>query len=588
MAKKKQSYNNEAKNIDSFLAPSAFSVAPNHIQVGSQFARTILIATYPRYLHTNWFSPVINLDRVFDISIYINPKNTAQVLRQLRDQLARLEAEVMEETSSGKVRNPILETAIQDIESLRDRLQQGTDRFFEFGIYITFYENSLRELDEAESKIKGLLEYQLIFSRPATFRMSEGFMSTLPLNSDKLSVYTSLNTEPLSSTFPFVSFDLTSNSGILYGINTHNNSLVLYDRFGLENANAVVFGKSGGGKSYTIKLEILRSLIFGTQILVIDPEDEYKYLAETVGGSNIKISINSPHHINALDLPLPKSGESPADVFKSHLLDLMGLLKLILGELTPEEGSILDEALIQTYAIKDITPEADFTNATPPILSDLQSILEGLTGAESMAVRLKKYTQGTFSGFLNNPTNVSLDNRLVVFSIRDMEEELRPIAMYLILNHIWTQVRRDLKKRILVVDEAWWLMKYQLGAEFLFNIAKRARKYYLGLTTISQDIPDFMATPQGKAIVTNSSIQMLTKQSPAAIDIVKQTFNLTDAEKYYLLEARVGFGLFFIGQNHVGIRIVASYAEDQIITSDPRQILEVEKAKAEWAKENSK
>ena len=412
-------------------------------------------------------------------------------------------------------------------------------------------------------------------------------MSTLPLNSDKLSVYTSLNTEPLSSIFPFVSFDLTSNSGILYGINTHNNSLVLYDRFELENANAVVFGKSGGGKSYGVKLEILRSLIFGTQILVIDPEDEYKYLAETVGGSSIKISINSPHHLNPFDLPAPKTDESPADVFKSHLLDLTGLLKLILGELTPEEDSILDEALIQTYGIKDITAEQDFTNTVPPILSDLQNILEGLTGAESIAVRLKKYSQGTFSGFLNNPTNVSLENRLVVFSIRDMEEELRPIAMYLILNHIWTQVRRDLKKRILVVDEAWWLMKYAMGAEFLFNIAKRARKYYLGLTTISQDIPDFMATAQGKAIVTNSSIQILMKQSAAAIDVVKQTFNLTDAEKYYLLEARVGFGLLFIGQNHVGVRIVASYAEDQIITSDPAQILEVEKAKAEWAKENS-
>jgi len=577
-----------AKNIDSFLAPSAFSVSANHVQIGNKFSRTIFLATYPRFLHTNWFSPIINLDREFDISIYINPKNTAEVLRKLRDQLARLEAEVMEESAAGKVRNPILETAIQDIESLRDRLQQGTDRFFELGIYLTIYESSLRELDEAESKLKGMFEYQLVFSRPSTFRMSEGFMSTLPLNTDKLSVYTSMNTEPLSSVFPFVSFDLTSNSGILYGVNTHNNSLVLYDRFGLENANSVVFGKSGGGKSYTVKLEILRSLIFGTQVLVIDPEDEYKYLAETVGGSEIKISINSPHHLNPFDLPVPKKDESPADIFKTHILDLTGLLKLLLGELTAEEANILDEALIQTYAIKDITPEADFTSSQPPIMSDLQNVLEGLTGAESLAIRLKKYVTGTFGGFLNNPTNVSLDNKLVVFSIRDMEEELRPIAMYLILNHIWTQVRRDLKKRILVVDEAWWLMKYQLGAEFLFNIAKRARKYYLGLTTISQDIPDFMSSPQGKAIVTNSSMQVLMKQSAAAIEVVKQTFNLTDAEKYYLLEARVGFGLFFIGQNHVGIRVVASYAEDQIITSDPRQILEVEKAKAEWAKEQNK
>lgn len=575
------------QTADAFLAPSAFKVFPGYIRVGDKYARTIFLATYPRYLHTSWFSPVINLDRVFDISIYINPKNTAQLLKQLRDQLARLEAQVMEETAAGKVRNPILETAIQDIENLRDKLQQGTDRFFELGVYITFYENSLQALDETENKLKGLLEYQLIFSRPATFRMSEGFMSTLPLGSDKLNVYTSLNTEPLSSVFPFVSFDLTSNSGILYGINTHNNSLVLFDRFGLENANTVVFGKSGGGKSYTIKLEILRSLVFGTQVLTIDPEDEYKYLAETVGGSSIKISVNSPHHLNPFDLPVPKEDEPPADVFKSHTLNLTGLFRLLMGDLTPEETNILDEAIIQTYAIKDITPESDFTKAEPPILSDFQNVLEGLTGAESMAVRLKKYTQGTFSGFLNNPTNVALDNRFVVFSIRDMEEELRPIAMYLILNHIWTQVRRNLKKRILVVDEAWWLMKYPIGADFLFNIAKRARKYYLGLTTITQDIPDFMATPQGSSIVANSSMQVLMKQSPSTIEVVKKTFNLTDAEKYYLLEARVGFGLFFIGQNHIGIRVVASYAEDQIITSDPRQILEVEKAKEEWAKQTS-
>ncbi|MDP3792896.1 MAG: DUF87 domain-containing protein [bacterium] len=577
----------DKNRIDSFLAPSSFSVFPNHIRIGGQYARTIFLATYPRFLHTSWFSPIINLDRVFDISIYTNPKNTVQILKHLRDQLARLEAQVMEESAAGKVRNPLLETAIQDIESLRDRLQQGTDRFFELGVYITFYENTLQALDETENKLKGLLEYQLIFSRPATFRMPEGFMSTLPLGSDKLNVYTSLNTEPLSSIFPFVSFDLTSNSGVLYGINTHNNSLVLFDRFELENANTVVFGKSGGGKSYTVKLEILRSLVFSTQVLVIDPEDEYKYLAETVGGSSIKISVSSPHHLNPFDLPAPKQDESPADVFKSHTLSLTGLFRLMMGDLTEEESNIIDEAIIQTYAIKDITPEKDFTQAEPPILSDFQNVLEGLTGAESMAIRLKKYTQGTFSGFLNNPTNVALDNRFVVFSIRDMEEELRPVAMYLILNHIWTRVRRDLKKRILVVDEAWWLMKYPLGAEFLFNIAKRARKYYLGLTTISQDIPDFIATSQGKAIITNSSVQILMKQSPAAIEIVKETFNLTDAEKYYLLEARVGFGLFFLGQNHIGIRVVASYAEDQIITSDPKQILEVEKAKEEWAKTQS-
>src|SRR6266498_832664 len=572
------------QNLEEMVAPSALSITANYIQIGEKFARTIFLSTYPRYLHTNWFSPLINLDRVLDISIYVMPKNTATVLKQLRDQLARLQAQTIEEASKGKVRNPILDTAINDIESLRDQLQQGTEKFFDLGVYITIYEESVKALDEAENKIRGLLEYQLVYPKPAIFRMLEGFQSTLPLDDDRIAVHTSLNTEPISSIFPFVSYDLTSNTGVLYGINTHNNSLVLFDRFSLENANAVVFGKSGGGKSYAVKLEILRSMIFGTQVLVIDPEDEYRYLAETVGGTVVIIAINSDQHINPFDLPVLKEGESSADVFNSHILDLAGLLKLLLGELTPQEDAMLDEALIQTYAIKDITPDSDFSKSAPPVMSDLQNVVEGLTGAESMATRLKKFTQGTFAGFLNQPTNIPLNSQLLVFSIRDMEEELRPVAMYLVLNYIWTQVRRELKKRLLIVDEAWWLMKHQVGADFLFNIAKRGRKYYVGLTTISQDIPDFMATPQGKSIVTNSSVQILTKQSPAAIEIVKETFNLTEAEKYYLLEARVGFGLFFLGQNHIGIRVVASYPEDQVITSDPKQLLEIEKAKEEWAK----
>lgn len=565
------------------LAPAALNINPNHIQIGEKYARTLFLASYPRYLNTSWFSPIVNLDRAMDIAIYVVPRNTAQVLKELRNQLAKLQAQVMEESAQGKVRDPLLETAIGDIESLRDQLQQGTEKFFDFGVYITFYEDDPKKLDETESKIRGFLEYQLVIPRPAVFRMLEGVMSTMPLNDDRVAVHSPLNTGPISSIFPFVSYDLTSQKGILYGINTHNNSLVLFDRFSLENANSVIFGTSGGGKSYTAKLEILRSLIFGTQVIVIDPEDEYRYLCDTAGGTNIKISINSDQHLNPFDLPAPREGESSRDVFNSHILDLAGLLKLVLGNLSPQEDALLDEALIQSYAVKDITPDSDFANLPAPVLSDLQNVLEGMTGAEAMAVRLKKFTEGTFSGFLNRPTNVALDNPFVVFGIRDMEDELRPIAMYLVLNYVWTRVRREMKKRIILVDEAWWLMKYAVGADFLFNIAKRARKYYAGLTTISQDIPDLMATPQGKAIVTNSAMQILMKQSSAAVEVVRDTFNLTNAEKYYLLEARVGFGLFFLGQNHIGIRVVASYAEDQIITSDPRQIMEIEKAKAEWA-----
>jgi len=1232
------------KTLDDLLAPSAISVSSNYLQIGSQFARTLFIVTYPRYLNTNWFSPVINMDRPMDVSIFVHPQDTGNILKQLRDRLGRLEAQAMEEQAAGKVRDPILETAINDIEALRDKLQQGTDRFFELGLYITVYGGSTKELDETESKIKTILDAQLVYSKQATFRMKEGFFSTMPLNDDQLAVHTSLNTEPISSVFPFVSYDLTADKGILYGINTHNNSLVLFDRFNMENANMVVFGKSGGGKStkgsecvvicdssgvkltqigqlvdnlitkfgttriddelegvilpdikvwafdknlkgswsqvtvaarkkaptdfyrfttrsgrqitttgdhnmvtiregrvvveksseikkggflplprqvempsvslkqlnllallknsdriyvlgaqeiikkyyrelkgklidpqfnqnlekylnglaipinyfskiinrlgisssdqsirslqvtsqlkkrslpaqlpisealmkifgyivaegsmtdnvvcitnsdpevvrdiknslktsginfsanykdilmaarvfietakaiglnkksgykrvppfifntskkeiaafikayfegdgtvahncvcavskskkltsdlcyllyyfgiiariaetkkraagwprkksywkliisgqdnlkkfaaeinfvsnrkkellsqlinlkgntnvdiipgldkifeeivhllplhsrkfqklsplkrdiynpspaqlrtiigevrqiidefrnegprfdlklpnlgsiiekgerdkklnrklwqrlggswltmkkrevaprminvlkaiktinegfryslneiknaiyfgfrelglsvkgynlslqsalvdrpqgntsyemlwdasqyisenyqkgleninrleqllnklellaqadlfwdpiekiqkiqntkekyvydltvdnevflagqgglfihnsYAVKLEILRSLMFDTQVFVIDPENEYKFLSDTVGGTSIKISISSDQHINPFDLPAPLPDESPADVLRSHILNLLGLFKLMLGALTPEEEAILDEAVNQTYALKDITPATtDLKSATPPLMSDLQSILEGMTGTESLAIRIKKYTEGSFAGFLNNPTNVQLDNQLITFSIRDMEEELRPIAMYLVLNFIWTQVRTELKRRILAVDEAWVLMKYEAGAAFLFNIAKRARKYFLGLTTISQDIPDFMTSPFGKPIVTNSSLQLLLKQSTASIELVKSTFNLTEAEKFFLMESRVGHGLFFAGTNHVALRVVASYAEDQIITSDPRQILEIEQAKKELA-----
>lgn len=566
------------------IAPAAFQVSPNYLQVGDTYVRTLFVATYPRFLNANWLTPILNMDRILDVSLFVNPQDTAAMLKKLRDQLTRLEAQMMEEQAAGKVRDPALQTAVGDIEALRDSLQQGTERFFQVGIYLTLYEKSVAELDKLAGALKGILDAQLVTVKETSFRMLEGYLTTAPLGEDRISQLTSMNTEPLASTFPFVSSDLTSDKGILYGINTSNNSLVIFDRFSLENANAVMFAKSGAGKSYTVKLEVLRYLVLGTQVLIIDPENEYKYLSDTVGGTNVKISINSDQHINPFDLPTPKDEESWEDAFNSHILNLSGLIKLIMGGgLTPEEESILDQALVQTYGIKDIVPDQDYSQLPPPIMSDLQSILAGMTGAERLATRLQKFTEGTFAGFLNNPTNIPLNNQLIVFGIRDLEDELRPIAMYSVLNFIWAQVRREKKRRLIIVDEAWWVMKFPIGADFLFNIAKRGRKYYCGLTTISQDIPDFMSTPQGKAIVTNSSMQMLMKQSPAAVDIIQQTFNLTDSEKSYLLEAKVGYGLFFLGANHVGIKVQASYAEDQIITSDPKQLLEIEKAKLEWA-----
>lgn len=575
-----------SETLDDRLAPSAVNIGSNNLQVGEVLVRTLFLSTFPRYLNTNWFSPIINLDRIFDASLYIHPANSGEVLKKLRDKLTRLQAQAMEEASQGKVRNPILDTAIGDIETLRDQIQQGTDRFFEFGVYLTIYGKDEKELSEIEAKIKGILDSQLIYIKQATFRMKEGFLSTLPLNNDLLAAHNPLNTEPISSSFPFVSYDLTSDQGVLYGINTHNNSLVIFDRFSLPNYNMVVFGSSGSGKSYVVKLELLRSLMLGADVFIIDPENEYRHLATTIGGSSINISVASDSHINPFDLPPLQEGEDFKEIFRAHILDLTGLFRLMLGELTAEEESLLDEALIQTYALKDITPEGGYREKEVPLLSDFKNILEGLVGAESLAIRIRKYIEGTFSGFLNKSTNVSLDRQLVVFGIRDMEEELRPIAMYLILNHIWAKVRSQLKKRILVVDEAWWLLKYEAGGSFLLNVAKRARKYFLGLTTISQDVPDFLSSSYGKPIVTNSSLQILMKQSPAAIETVKETFHLTDSEKFLLLESSVGHGLFFAGVNHVALRVVPSYVEDQIITSDPRQLMEIEQAKKEWAEQN--
>jgi len=483
------------------------------------------------------------------------------------------------------VRDPVLDTAYQDLEALRDNLQQAQERLFNFGLYMTIYGNTEEELNEAETEVKSILEARLVYAKPALFQQREGLDSVLPVGTDILQVNNYLNSSPASSLFPFSSFDLTSNKGILYGINSHNNSLILFDRFSLENYNSVTFAKAGAGKSYSTKLEILRSMMFDTDVVVIDPEREYEYLAEAAGGRYFNISLTSHHHINPFDLPAPREDEAPSDVLRSHIINLVGLFRIMLGGLTPEEDAIIDRAITETYASRDITPEADFSKATPPILSDFELVLANMEGGQSLAQRMGKFTKGTWAGFINQPTNVDINQRLVVFSVRDMEDELRPVAMYLIINYIWSAIRSELKKRLLVVDEAWWIMKHEDGASFLFGITKRARKYYLGVSTITQDVGDFLNSPYGKPLITNSSIQLLLRQSPASIDILQQTFNLTEEEKFLILESDVGEGLFFAGLKHVAIKILASYTEDQIITSDPAQLLAIKKAKEEYGRD---
>jgi conjugal transfer ATP-binding protein TraC len=581
-------YQQGVATIKDLIAPPAMKFGANYIQVGETFVRTVFVVAYPRYLHTNWFSPIINIDFPMDIAMFVHPVDTVDILKTLRKTSTQVQSQIHMEEEGGKIRDPILETALQDIEDLRDRLQQGTEKFFRFGLYLTLFGNSLEEVSKAHLEIEAILEAQLVYIKPAILKVEQGFSSTLPLANDELDVANNLNTAPLSTTFPFISADLSSNEGILYGINRHNNSLILFDRFNLENANMVVFAKSGGGKSYTVKLEVFRSLMVGTNVVIIDPENEYKYLCETVGGTFIKMSLDSRFHLNPFDLPKIGEDEDPEDALRSNIASLLGLLHIMLGTVTPEEDSVLDVAIRETYAMRDITTQSNFKSLNAnsfPTMSDLYQVVRNSEGGESLAMRLEKYTEGIFAGVLNHPTNVAIDNQLVVFNIRDLEEQLRPIAMYMVLQFIWNEMRSNMTKRLVVVDEAWVMMQNEDAASFLFGIAKRCRKYFTGLTTITQDIADFMASRYGKPIVTNSSLQLLLRQSPAAIDTISETFYLTDQEKFLLLESGVGEGILFAGAKHVAIKVVASYAEDQIITSDPRQLAEIEEAKRELENE---
>ncbi|MDP2664166.1 MAG: DUF87 domain-containing protein [bacterium] len=578
----------ETKSMDAkdIIAPSSIVVAADHIKLGKRFAKSFFIFSYPRYLSTAWFSSVINLNAQIDISFHIHPIETGTILKQLRRRVTEVQAEIMEREEKGLIRDPALETAYKDLEGLRDGLRTAQERMFKLGLYLTVYGNNLKEIKEIETTLRSILESRLIYVKPALYQQREGFNSTSPTGLDQLAVHTSMNTGPLSSTFPFVSSDLSSNEGILYGINRHNNSLILFDRFSLENANSIVFAKSGSGKSYAIKLEILRSLMLGVDVIVLDPENEYKSLSDTVGGSFLSMSLSSPSHINPFDLPIPREDEKPEDILRSNIINLVGLLRLMLGGLTPEEDSIADRALSETYAAKDITLQTDPKDwgSKIPLMSDFEQVLEGMEGAESLVRRVRKFTKGTFSQFFNQPTNISMDKPFVAFGLRDMEDELRPTAMFIIMRYIWNKVRSELKKRILVVDEAWWMMKTDDGASFLYGVCKRARKYWLGVTTITQDVNDFMKSPYGQPIITNSSLQLLMKQSPATIDVLKNTFSLTEEEKYLLLQAEVGDGIFFAGQKHVAIKVVASYAEDQFITTSPEEVLKIKKAKEALAK----
>jgi len=567
--------------IQDFIAPSFFEIGQNSLKIGERFSKSFFIFSYPQYLSSAWLFPVINLNVPMDISFFIHPVDTGETLRKLRRKVTEVQSELSEISEKGLTRDPALEIAYQDLEELRDRLMSASEKMFKLAIYLTVYGKTEKEIKETENILRSILEGKLIYIKPALFQQKEGFISTSPYGQDLLQIHNPMNTAPLSSIFPFVSADLSSNDGILYGINQHNNSLILFDRFTLENPNSVIFGTSGSGKSYLVKLEALRYLMTGIDVIIIDPENEYSSLAKTVGGSFYEISLSSDNHINPFDLPLPREDEQPDDVLRSNLINLIGLIRIMMGGLNPEEDALMDQAITETYALKDITPTSDPATwgDNVPLMNDLEQVLEGMKGAESLVRRLKKFTTGTYSGFFNQKSNVSMNNNLIVFGIRNLEEELRPMAMFIIMRYIWKTITSSLKKRILVVDEAWWMMRTEDGASFLYGLVKRSRKYWLGVTTITQDVSDFMRSDYGQPIINNSALKTLLKQSSAVIDRVQEVFSLTDEEKMILLEGTKGEGIFFAGQKHVAIKIIASPTEDKIITTSPEELSRIKKEK---------
>lgn len=565
-------------NVKDVIAPEAIEVDFSDIKINDTYYRTLFVAGYPRFVNANWLSPLINFPHSLSISMFIYPVDGKGVIEDLRRKIAEMEAELQGDIQRGRIINIDTQVKLEDARSLQEQLAKGAERFFQFGLYITIRDDKKDILDRVTNHIKSALGALLIVAKTASLQIEDGFKTTLPTGLDKLKINRNMDTTSLATTFPFTSSELTANEGIMYGINEHNDSLVVFDRFTLENANMVVFAKSGSGKSYMVKLEILRSLLFETEVIVIDPEDEYRKLAGALGGTYIDFSFNSPSRINPFELPQVEEPDENELALK--IISLHSLIKIMVGDMNPQEEALLDRALVMTYQMKGITRDPSTHSLEPPLMEDLYKALNGMeeTVARGLADRLEKYVKGSFQGIFSQKSNVNFGSQLTVFGIKNLSDELRPTAIFIILDYIWTKVKRDLKKRLLVVDEAWYLMKSEDSATFLYSIAKRARKYFLGLTTITQDVEDFLASDHGKAIVSNSSLQVLMKQSTSAIEKLASVFYLSQGERHLLLSAEIGEALFFAGQNHVAMKVVASPEEHLLVTTNPQEVVDAKQS----------
>lgn len=564
--------------IQDIIAPEAIEVDFTYQKINSTYTRTLFVAGYPRTVPANWLSPLINFPHQISTAMFVFPVDSAEILDNLKRKITEMEAEIQSDLRAGKISNINTEVKLEDARFIREELAKGSERFFQFGLYVTIQANSKEQLDKVTKAVQSTLGALLIVSKKATLQMDEGFKTTLPMGNDKLLVTRNMDTTSLATTFPFTSSELTMETGIMYGINEHNDSLVIFDRFKMENANMVIFAKSGAGKSYTVKLEILRQMMFGTEVICMDPEHEYEELAKAVGGEYINFTFSSKAKINPFDLSnIYEEGENELG---QKIISLHGLLKVMLGQMSAQQEALLDRSLVAAYKAKGITPDPATQINEPPLMEDVYKALIGMENKESddIAARLEKFITGSFRGIFDQKSNVDITSQLTVFSVKEMEEEMRPIAMYIILDFIWTRVRKKLKKRLLIIDEAWYFMKHPDSATFIYSMVKRARKYYLGITTITQDVEDFLHNDYGKAIVTNASIQFLMKQSTASIPVLAETFYLSQGERQLLVTSDVGEGIFFAGQNHVALRVVASEEEHGIITTNPEELLKRQRA----------
>ena len=563
----------EQDQID-LLSYSGLEENAAYLQMGEKYVRTLFISAYPYVASTGWLNSLINFNYDSDISYHIEQIDPLLALPKLNRKITELESTKRQMIKSGKVIGSEITDPLESAVQLKDKIQRGQEKLFQISIYIALSANSLSELNKITKILESVMSTYLFYTKTASFQQLEGLQSILPRGENVLSQKRNLDSSSAALTFPFVSSELVQESGILYGVNRANNSLVIIDRFSLNNANSIIFAQSGSGKSYTAKVEILRHLMQGTKVIVIDPEREYKQLAKSVNGTYIKLSATSQEKINPFDLSL-STGSKEQDL-SEHVGNLTEIISLMVGNLSAEERGVIDKAIMQTYKkfgylLKGAVKKKHTKQNTFPLLKDFYKTLKGMK-QKDLCSRLERFVKGSLTNVFDSQTNIKLDNRLVIFDIKDLHESLRQIMMVVVANFVDSQVKSNPEKRILVIDEGWLLLEFEESARFISGLVRRARKYYLGVTIISQQAQDFLKQDYGRAIASQSSLRILMKQDTTTIKKVSEEFHLSEYEQHFLLTCDRGEALIIADLHHVGVKIVASRKEHPLLTTDPREI----------------